>query len=187
MQLTKRGLVKAAAIFATVSALSISFPKFLLAETITSDKVGIQVKKEADVRIRINIPAFRADLLIDGKVDSSYRIAVGMPWYPTPRGNIGAIERIEYDPSWFPPKSKWAAKEKITPPGPKNPLGKVKMHISDAVLMHGTNKDKSIGTAASHACMRMHNEDALAFANALIEKVGGEKKARCSSSAEKSP
>ncbi len=52
------------------------------------------------------------------------------------------------------------------------------MRIAGMMLMHGTNNDKSIGTAASHACIRMHNEDALELAHALVEKTGGRKKGK---------
>jgi murein L,D-transpeptidase YcbB/YkuD len=51
-------------------------------------------------------------------------------------------------------------------------MGKVKMPLGRALLVHGTSQPASIGTAASHACIRMHNTDAVALAQ-LVQEYGG--------------
>jgi lipoprotein-anchoring transpeptidase ErfK/SrfK len=46
------------------------------------------------------------------------------------------------------------------PPGPGNPLGTRALNLSaPGIRIHGTIKNYSIGTAASHGCMRMHMWD----------------------------
>lgn len=116
-----------------------------------------------DLKIIINIPEMKLKLFEKGKLVSEHPIAVGMPKYPTPVGQY-AIERIEWNPWWLPPDSDWAKDAEKTPPGPRNPLGPVKMIMDDALRIHGTNKPGSIGHAASHACIRMKNEEAKKLA-----------------------
>lgn len=111
-------------------------------------------------KIVINIPATELRLYEDGELLQTFPIAIGQKIYPTPANKTDSLTQIIWNPWWYPPESEWAKEEKITPPGPNNPLGVVKMPLSDALLMHGTNKERSIGTPASHACIRMFNEDA---------------------------
>ncbi len=116
-----------------------------------------------ELKIVINIPEMKLKLFEKGVFVSEHKVAVGMAKYPTPVGNY-AIERIEWNPWWLPPDSDWAKDAEKTPPGPRNPLGPVKMVMSDALRIHGTNKPGSVGHAASHACIRMHNEEAKELA-----------------------
>jgi lipoprotein-anchoring transpeptidase ErfK/SrfK len=94
------------------------------------------------------------------KIEKKYDCAVGMPGYPTPLGTFN-IEQKRYRPSWSNPGSAWAAgMPDYIPPGPGNPLGTRALNISSpGIRIHGTNKNYSIGTAASHGCMRMHMWD----------------------------
>jgi murein L,D-transpeptidase YcbB/YkuD len=112
---------------------------------------------------RLNIPAYRIDVLEDSTRVGSYRVAVGMRRYPTPVGSF-AFQQIVWNPTWTPPKSEWAKFDTVTPPGPGNPLGKVKLRVDGMVFLHGTPDPSSIGTAASHACVRLRNRDAIALA-----------------------
>ncbi len=112
-----------------------------------------------ELKIVINIPEMKLRLYEKGKLVDEHTVAVGMPQYQTPVGTY-SIERIEWNPWWLPPDSPWAKDAKKTPPGPGNPLGPVKMVMTDALRIHGTNKPGSIGHAASHACIRMKNEEA---------------------------
>ncbi len=91
----------------------------------------------------------------DGNVAKTYRVAVGMPRYPTPVGDFRVIKK-EVDPTWDPPNSDWAAGMGPIPPGPGNPLGTRWMGLnSPGIGIHGTYTSSSIGTAASHGCIRM--------------------------------
>ena len=91
----------------------------------------------------------------DGKVTKTYRVAVGMPKYPSPVGNFRIINKA-VNPTWNPPDSAWAAGMGPVPPGPGNPLGTRWMGLnSPGIGIHGTPTSSSIGTAASHGCIRM--------------------------------
>lgn len=113
--------------------------------------------------IKINLPATRLDFYVGGKLQKSYPIAIGMPKYPTPVREF-TITQIVWNPWWIPPDSEWAEDAEKTPPGPQNPLGPVKMIMEEGVRIHGTNAPRSIGRAASHACIRMKSPDAVELA-----------------------
>ena len=93
-------------------------------------------------------------------IEKEYRCAVGMPGFPTPLGTFKIVEK-RYMPTWSNPGSAWAkGMPSYIGPGPSNPLGTRALNIdSPGIRIHGTNKDYSIGTAASHGCMRMHMKD----------------------------
>lgn len=89
-----------------------------------------------------------------------FRIAVGLPSYPTPLGTFEIVVK-ERDPWWNPPPSGWAAGKDPVPPGPGNPLGTRWMGISAPYVgIHGTPDAASIGYSASHGCIRLHIPDA---------------------------
>jgi lipoprotein-anchoring transpeptidase ErfK/SrfK len=91
-----------------------------------------------------------------GKKVKTYRVAAGQPAYPTPTGTYAVIRMIE-DPTWYPPDSDWAKDAEPIPPGIENPLGTRWIGTSaPGVGIHGTPDDASIGTHASHGCLRMH-------------------------------
>ena len=103
-----------------------------------------------------------------------YPVAVGKSDYPTPRGSF-TIERVIWNPSWVPPESKWArGKQKKGPTDADNPMQAVKLFFREPdYYIHGTNKVETLGTAASHGCLRMSPEDAAELA-LLIMEHGGE-------------
>ena len=87
---------------------------------------------------------------------AGFRVAVGMPRYPTPIGRFRII-RKERNPTWNPPDAPWAAGAGPIPPGPGNPLGTRWMGLSaPGIGIHGTYAPSSSGTAASHGCIRMY-------------------------------
>ena len=85
-----------------------------------------------------------------------FAIAVGMPAYPTPLGRFQVVTR-ERHPTWDPPNSPWAAGLGPVPPGPENPLGTRWIGTSaPGIGIHGTPQPWTVGTAASHGCIRMY-------------------------------
>jgi len=122
-----------------------------------------------EVFIEVNIPATELTLYEDGVPLFRRRIAIGQGIYPTPQ-QVSEIKRIEWNPWWYPPDAPWAKNDKPTPPGPRNPLGVVKLPLSQEILFHGTNVPSSVGRPASHGCMRMHNDDASELAWYLQER-----------------
>jgi lipoprotein-anchoring transpeptidase ErfK/SrfK len=102
-----------------------------------------------------------------GKLNATYRVAAGQSAYPTPTGTY-AVARLIEDPTWYPPNSDWAKDAEPIPPGVTNPLGTRWIGTTaPGVGIHGTPDDGSIGTYASHGCIRMHIPDV----EALYEKV----------------
>jgi lipoprotein-anchoring transpeptidase ErfK/SrfK len=99
-------------------------------------------------------------------VATSFPVAVGMPSYPTPLGSY-VIRNKARNPWWYPPNADWAKGAKPIPPGPGNPLGTRWMGLGGGVGIHGTYNSGSIGSAASHGCIRMH----LRSAEWLYERV----------------
>jgi lipoprotein-anchoring transpeptidase ErfK/SrfK len=104
--------------------------------------------------------------LYDGlKLERTYPVATGQPAYPTPTGRFEVITK-EVNPTWVnPARDTWGASEPAEiAPGPGNPLGTRAMALSaPGILIHGTPDDSSIGTAASHGCIRMHMYDVEAL------------------------
>lgn len=81
-----------------------------------------------------------------------YPIAIGTPknqW--TGKSFVQAKAK---NPSWTPP---WNPGHTV-PGGPGNPLGVRALYLDWGLYrIHGTNAPGSIGHAASHGCIRMHN------------------------------
>ena len=122
-------------------------------------RVDERVRSAMVGRIVVSLSQRNLRLIRDGKVVKTYRIAIGQPAYPTPTGDYEIIQK-QVDPTWFPPSSPWAKGLGPIPPGPGNPLGTRWIGTSaPAIGIHGTYADSSIGTAASHGCMRMHIPD----------------------------
>ncbi len=125
--------------------------------------VSALVVQQQPLRISIEIPAYRLDAYVGDTVVQRSPVAVGMNRFRTPHGEF-AVTTIEWNPWWNPPDSPWAAHEKRTPPGPTNPMGRVKINFSPFYFMHGTPDSGSVGRSASHGCVRMRNGDAISLA-----------------------
>ena len=105
----------------------------------------------------------------------TYSVAVGQDRYPTPLGTF-SIRRIVWNPSWHPPpNSEWAKNKTPKGPGdPRNPMKVVKMFFKEPdYYIHGTDDVESLGSAASHGCLRMDPEDVADLAK-LVMTEGGE-------------
>ncbi len=104
----------------------------------------------------------------NGKVVRTYNVAVGTRKHPTPTGTF-STGRIIWNPRWVPPPSEWARKLKAREPGdPRNPMQGVKIYFREPwYFIHGTNDPASIGSAASHGCIRMRTGDAKALARRI--------------------
>jgi lipoprotein-anchoring transpeptidase ErfK/SrfK len=101
------------------------------------------------------------------KVIRAFPVAVGQPAYPTPLGSF-SIRTMTRNPWWYPPDRDWAEGAEPIPPGPGNPLGTRWMGLSvGGVGIHGTYNSLSVGTSASHGCIRMH----ISSSEWLFERV----------------
>jgi lipoprotein-anchoring transpeptidase ErfK/SrfK len=107
--------------------------------------------------IIVNRGAFNLTLYKDLKPVKTYGIAVGQVGLETPAG-LYHIQNKAVNPAWHVPNSDWAGDlaGTVVPGGtPQNPLKARWMGIYDGAGIHGTDATGSIGTAASHGCIRM--------------------------------
>jgi lipoprotein-anchoring transpeptidase ErfK/SrfK len=97
--------------------------------------------------------------LYDGlKLAKTFPVATGLPAYPTPQGHWVIVNK-RINPTWYnPAKTTWGSElPEIIPPGPDNPLGTRALDLdASGIRIHGTYAAYSIGTYASHGCIRMH-------------------------------
>jgi hypothetical protein len=90
------------------------------------------------------------------KLVKTYRIAVGRAGLETPAG-FYEINDKQVNPSWHVPKSAWAGSlaGQIIPPGPADPIKSRWLGFYNGAGIHGTADTWSLGSAASHGCVRM--------------------------------
>lgn len=105
-------------------------------------------------------------VLYDGtSVEREYRVATGAPGYPTPLGSFQVIRKAE-NPTWVNPDPEGWGKDYPASigPGPGNPLGTRALYLdAPGIRIHGTYNSSSIGTFASHGCVRMLITDSEAL------------------------
>lgn len=89
----------------------------------------------------------------------------GSVWeWSTPTG-IFEIGRKKEDPRWYAPDWYFIEQGRSVPPDYAEGryfdgmLGDYALYLSDEIAIHGTEDRASVGRAASHGCLRMHNED----------------------------
>jgi len=129
-----------------------------------------------DTRIVVNAPAYRMDIFKDGKLEKSYKVGIGYPEFPLPRGMRQAKEII-FNPAWTPPdetwvKGKFAPGKKVEAGSKDNPLGPIKIPIGLPSLIHGGKNPAKLGTFASHGCVGLTNQGIEDFAQ-QIAQLGG--------------
>jgi lipoprotein-anchoring transpeptidase ErfK/SrfK len=107
--------------------------------------------------------AFQLRLYRDLKLEKSYTVAFGAVGFDTPAG-LYDIQNKAVDPAWHVPNSDWAGSlaGTVVPGGtPENPLKARWMGIFDGAGIHGTDDTGSLGSAASHGCIRMSVPDVI--------------------------
>ncbi len=127
----------------------------------------------ATARIEVDLSDRSLQLLVGDEVVAAYTVAVGKANHETPTGDF-QVRRLIWNPSWTPPDSEWARDKEPTPPGdPNNPMGRVKIFFSEPdYYIHGTEAEESLGSAASHGCLRMSNAEVIELARAVMEHGG---------------
>jgi lipoprotein-anchoring transpeptidase ErfK/SrfK len=102
----------------------------------------------------------------NGQVSRTYDVATGRPEFPTPTGQYKVVSK-QTNPTWHNPHSSWSTSMPETiGPGPTNPLGTHALALSaSGILIHETPDVASIGTSASHGCIRMRGGDELDLFN----------------------
>jgi len=114
--------------------------------------------------LMLNRSAFQLTLYKNLKPAKTYSVAIGQVGLETPAG-LYHIQNKAVNPAWTMPNSDWVApadRGRVVPGGiPENPLKARWMGIFDGAGIHGTDATGSIGTAASHGCIRMLIPDVI--------------------------
>lgn len=93
--------------------------------------------------ININVNTHTLTLYRNNKIFKSYKVAVGKPSSPTPKGNFRIINKAINPGGPF--GARWLGLD-----APNGDYG-----------IHGTNNPSSIGKSVSNGCIRMHNNDVI--------------------------
>jgi lipoprotein-anchoring transpeptidase ErfK/SrfK len=122
---------------------------------------------ELEKRYRVFLAVSRSKkelrYFVKEKLVKTYQVAIGRIGFETPAG-LYEIRSKAVNPAWYVPKEAWAGDlaGKIIPPGdPENPLKARWMGFWDGAGIHGTAEASSIGSAASHGCIRMTVHDVI--------------------------
>lgn len=118
------------------------------------------------IRLVIKLSDRRVYVYQNDKVQTSFPIAVGRAGWETPTGSYQVLQMIR-NPSWQNPFT-----GEVIPPGTENPLGTRWIGFwtdgSNFIGFHGTPNEETVGTPASHGCIRMYDRDV----QKLFEMVG---------------
>ena len=138
----------------TLRAKTVDVPAKVNAKTIwESQPVAVTVSRDGK-QTRV----FRR-----GNLVKTYTVAVGSSEFPTPTGRY-VVQTMQKNPAWSVPQSEWAgdlAGETIPGGDPRNPLVARWIGFNGSVGFHGSASSGSLGTAASHGCIRMSPADVI--------------------------
>jgi lipoprotein-anchoring transpeptidase ErfK/SrfK len=131
-------------------------------EKVQPEVTTAEVAEKYPTYIVVDRSSFTLSLYNDLKLTKEYTVAIGAAGFDTPTGEY-TIQNKQVDPVWNVPDSDWAGSlaGQTIPPGPDNPLKARWMGIYDGAGIHGTSDTASLGSAASHGCVRMAVEDVI--------------------------
>ncbi len=138
-------------------------------ETIEPDVSKADLAEMYPTYLTVDQASFTVTLWKDLEAVQEYTVAVGAPAYPTPYG-LYSVTNKQVDPVWSVPNSDWAgelAGTTVAGGTAENPLKSRWMGVTDGVGFHGTDAVDSLGTRASHGCIRM----AVADVEELYDQV----------------
>jgi L,D-transpeptidase ErfK/SrfK len=116
---------------------------------------------EAKIHLVISLAERRVYVYDRDEVRASFPVAIGRGGWETPTGKFQVMEKI-VDPAWEHPFT-----GEVAPPGADNPLGSRWIGFwtdgANFIGFHGTPNPESVGTPASHGCIRMFDKDVIAL------------------------
>lgn len=150
-------------LFAVQSRASAQLPDPL---TIHLDRgvgeLGTSIEQEfaitQPIRLEVRLRQRQVFVFEGDRIKKSYPIAIGKPGWETPTGTFKIVE-MQRHPTWIHPFT-----GKVVPPtDPEIPITEAAIVFTTStkggvIGFHGTPNRDSIGTAASHGCVRMYNE-----------------------------
>ena len=164
--------VLAAPLGTSVARAQVDLPR--TAVTAGRDTSAEVMVAEAPLVLKANLAS---RMLVAQRADSTlktFAVAIGQDGYPTPVGTF-SIRKIVWNPSWKPPPgSDWAKGKTAKGPGdPGNPMKVVKIFFQEPdYYIHGTGDVESLGSAASHGCLRMDPDEVADLAKLIMEHGG---------------
>jgi lipoprotein-anchoring transpeptidase ErfK/SrfK len=128
--------------------------------SVKPEVTGREVASEYPSYLTLDRGTFTLRLWENLKLAKSYTVAVGQEGLETPEG-LYHIQEKQVNPSWHVPNSAWAGDlaGQVIPPGPADPIKARWMGIFEGAGIHGTEETSSLGSAASHGCVRMSIPD----------------------------
>jgi lipoprotein-anchoring transpeptidase ErfK/SrfK len=132
------------------------------ADKVKPDVTTDELASKYPTYLTVDRANFELTLWKDLKAVKTYPIAVGQQGLETPAGQY-TINDKQVNPSWHVPDSAWAGDlaGKVIPPGPEDPLKARWMGFYNGAGVHGTDDVASLGSAASHGCVRMSIPDVI--------------------------
>ena len=131
------------------------------------------------IRITVNVPSFTLTFWQEGREVAKYYVGVGRKTFPIPIG-LRSADRIILNPDWVPPNSEWVRESRIEPyeripaSDPDNPLGKIKVPLGNAYLLHEAQAPADIGNLVSHGCVRVMRDDIFDITKKVVRARGAD-------------
>ena len=132
-------------------------------ERIEPEVTTAELAEQYPTYLTVNRSTFELTLWKQLEQAKTYTVAIGAAGFDTPAG-VYSIQNLAVDPAWNVPDSDWAGDlaGTVVPGGvPENPLKARWMGIFDGAGIHGTDDVGSLGSAASHGCVRMAVPDVI--------------------------
>lgn len=132
------------------------------AETVQAKITSDRVASKYPTVVTIDRAGFRLHVFKRLKLVKTYPIAVGRQGLETPTG-LYPVNDKQVNPVWHVPNSSWAGKlaGQTIQPGPADPIKARWIGITGGAGIHGTEETSSLGSAASHGCIRMAIPDVI--------------------------
>lgn len=124
-----------------------------LGQSLSAPKTVGRIRRQ----VVVSIPDRKLAVIENGKVLRTFKVSVGAAVSPSPTGKFEIVNRLA-NPTYY-------HAGVVIPAGKNNPLGPRWVGLNkQGYGIHGTSAPASIGKAASHGCIRMHNRDVVEFA-----------------------
>ena len=124
---------------------------------------ALDLEKVYPTVLTVDRTNFKLRVFKNLRLSKTYGVAVGAAGYDTPTGRY-RIQNKSVNPAWTAPNKPWAglyAGRTVAGGAPDNPLKARWLGIANGVGIHGTGSEYSIGSRASHGCIRMRVADVI--------------------------